>query len=122
MNASSLSVKVPFCLFIIYFKVLRVSYLCSYVLAAYLPELECVQPEAEHEEVGATRHGTPRAGTSHRMYCFLTSVADPGCLSWILIFTHPGSRIQKQHQKRGVKKISCHTFFCNHKFHKIKHY
>ncbi len=28
----------------------------------------------------------------------------------ILIFTHPGSRIQKQLQKRGVnKKISCHT-------------
>jgi hypothetical protein len=29
------------------------------------------------------------------------SVADPGCLS----------RIQKLQQKRGVKKISCHTFF-----------
>jgi hypothetical protein len=26
----------------------------------------------------------------------ITSVADPGCLSRILIFTHPGSRIQKQ--------------------------
>jgi hypothetical protein len=24
--------------------------------------------------------------------------------SWILIFTHPVSRIQKQHQKKGVKK------------------
>jgi hypothetical protein len=33
-----------------------------------------------------------------------TSVADPGCLSRILIFTHPGSRIQKQQHKRGVKK------------------
>jgi hypothetical protein len=32
------------------------------------------------------------------------SVADPGCLSRILIFTHSGSRIQKQHQKRGVQK------------------
>jgi hypothetical protein len=31
----------------------------------------------------------------------------------------PGSRIQKQQQKRGVKKISCQTFFCSHKFHKI---
>jgi hypothetical protein len=38
--------------------------------------------------------------------------------SRILIFTHPGSRIpdlgsriQKQQQKREVKKISCHTFF-----------
>jgi hypothetical protein len=35
---------------------------------------------------------------------FFCSVADPGCLSPILIFTHPGSRIQKQQQKRGVKK------------------
>ncbi len=40
--------------------------------------------------------------------------------SRILIFTHPGSRIQKQQQKRGVKKICCHTFSCNHKFHKIE--
>ncbi len=39
---------------------------------------------------------------------FLTSVADPGCLSRILIFIYPGSRIldpgsriQKQEQKRG---------------------
>jgi hypothetical protein len=34
------------------------------------------------------------------------SVADPGVYpgSRILIFTHPGSRIQKQQQKRGVKK------------------
>jgi hypothetical protein len=39
------------------------------------------------------------------------SVEDPGCLSRILIFTHPGSRIQKQEQKRGVKKNFCHTFF-----------
>jgi hypothetical protein len=30
-----------------------------------------------------------------------TSVADPRCLSRILIFTHPGSRIQKQQQKEG---------------------
>jgi hypothetical protein len=50
------------------------------------------------------------------------SVADPGCLSRILIFTHPGSRIQKQQPKREVKKISCHTFLCGHKFHKIVTY
>jgi hypothetical protein len=42
--------------------------------------------------------------------------------SWILIFTHPGSRIQKQQQKREVKKISCHTFLCSLKFHKIVNY
>jgi hypothetical protein len=33
-----------------------------------------------------------------------------------------GSRIQKQQQKRGVKKFSCHTFLCSHKFHKIENY
>jgi hypothetical protein len=38
----------------------------------------------------------------------------------ILIFTHPGSRIQKQQQKRGVKKIV--ILFCSHKFHKIEYY
>jgi hypothetical protein len=37
--------------------------------------------------------------------CLCISAADPGCLSRILIFTHPGSRIQKQQQKRGVKKL-----------------
>jgi len=52
----------------------------------------------------------------------LISVADPGCLSRIMIYTHPGSRIQKQQQKRGVKQICCHTFLCSHKFHKIVNY
>jgi hypothetical protein len=49
------------------------------------------------------------------------SVADPGCLSWI---TDPDlvSRIQKQQQKRGVKKICCHNFLCSHKFHKTANY
>jgi hypothetical protein len=49
--------------------------------------------------------------------------------SRILIFTHsgsrisdPGSRIQKQQQKTGVKKIGCPTFLFSHKFHKILHY
>jgi hypothetical protein len=32
-----------------------------------------------------------------------------------------GSRIQKQPQERG-EKISCHTFLCSHKFHKIVNY
>jgi hypothetical protein len=47
----------------------------------------------------------------------------------ILIFTHPGSRIpdpgsriQKKTKERGEKKISCHTFLCSHKFHKIVNY
>jgi hypothetical protein len=47
------------------------------------------------------------------MHFIKTSVADPGCLS----------RIQKQEQKRGVKKISCHThLFWSHKFPKIVNY
>ncbi len=56
----------------------------------------------------------------------LSSVADPGCLSRIpdpdfypSRIPDLGSRIQKQQQKREVKKISCHTFLCSHKFHKI---
>jgi hypothetical protein len=40
----------------------------------------------------------------------------------IPIFTHPGSRIQKPQQKRGVKKICCHNFLCSHIFHKIATY
>jgi hypothetical protein len=44
----------------------------------------------------------------------------PGSL--FLPIPDPGSRIQKQQQKRGVKKICCHTFFCSHKFHKIENY
>ncbi len=48
------------------------------------------------------------------------SVADLGCLSRILIFTHPGSRISDPNTatKEGVKKklVACH------KFHKIENY
>ncbi len=45
--------------------------------------------------------------------------------SRILIFTHPGSRIpdpKTATKERGEKKISCHTFLCSHKFHKIVNY
>jgi hypothetical protein len=35
---------------------------------------------------------------------------------------YPGSRIQKQQQKRGVQKICCYTFLCRHKFLKIENY
>jgi hypothetical protein len=42
----------------------------------------------------------------------ISSVADPGCLSRILIFTHSGSRISdpKTVKKRGVKKNCRQTF------------
>jgi hypothetical protein len=57
-------------------------------------------------------------GTATRAGC-VTRPGDPArpvpshvlAGSRILIFTHPGSRIPKQLQKRGVKKIYCHTFF-----------
>jgi hypothetical protein len=35
---------------------------------------------------------------------------------------YPGSRIQKQQQKRGVEKFVVISFFCSHKFHKIVNY
>ncbi len=60
--------------------------------------------------------------TSSHLFIQHVSVANPGCLSRILIFTHPGSRIQKQQQKREVKKISCHTCLYSQKFHKIVNY
>jgi hypothetical protein len=50
------------------------------------------------------------------------SVADPGCLSRIPDPDFYPSRIQKQQQKRGVKKNCCHNLLCSHKFHKIANY
>ena len=59
-------------------------------------------------------------------------IPDPG--SRILIFTHPGSRIpdpgsripdpgsKNSNKRERWKKISCHTFLCSHKFHKIVNY
>jgi hypothetical protein len=44
-------------------------------------------------------------------------IPDPGSR-----ISDPGSRIQKQQQKREVKKISCHTFLCSQKCHKILNY
>jgi hypothetical protein len=55
---------------------------------------------------------------------FLAEFADLGCLSRILIFTHPGFRIlgpgSKNRNKRGVKKISCHTLFVATNFTKLE--
>jgi hypothetical protein len=42
----------------------------------------------------------------------VNSVADPGCLSRILIFIHPESQIQKKRDKIFV----CPTIFCSHKY------
>jgi hypothetical protein len=58
-----------------------------------------------------------------RIRILLLSVADPGCLSRILILFLPdlGSRIpepKKPTKEMGDKKISCSSFFCSHKYHK----
>ncbi len=57
---------------------------------------------------------------------------DPG--SWFLPIPDPGSRIpdpgsrisdpgsKKNNKRERWKKISCHTFLCSHKFHKIVNY
>ncbi len=56
----------------------------------------------------------------HTLSC---SVADPGCLSRILIFTP--SRIwdlgsKNSNERQGWKIMCCFTFFWSHKFHKIE--
>ncbi len=46
-----------------------------------------------------------------------SSVGDPVCLSWILIFIHPGSN---QGNKRGGEKNWCPTFFAATNITKLK--
>ncbi len=58
---------------------------------------------------------------------FFDSVADPGYLSRILIFTHPGSRIsgpgsKNSNKRQGWNIFFCQTIFCRHKFHKTEYY
>ena len=53
-------------------------------------------------------------------------IPDPGCLSRILIFTHPGSRISvpgsKNSKKERGEKFFLSYLFCSHEFHKIENY
>jgi hypothetical protein len=56
--------------------------------------------------------------SSRYYYSAVLRIQDVYPRSRILIFTHPGSRFQKQQQKRRVKKKFC----CSHKFHKIDNY
>jgi hypothetical protein len=48
------------------------------------------------------------------------SVAYLGGLSRILVFFHPGSRIQQEQKRVGGKNFP--TFLCSHKFHTIVNY
>ncbi len=45
-------------------------------------------------------------------------IPDPG--SWFLPNPDPGSK--NSNKRERWKKISCHTFLCSHKFHKIVNY
>jgi hypothetical protein len=47
------------------------------------------------------------------------SVADPGSLSRILIFVHPGSKLQEE---KSEKKFVVLPFFCSLKSHGIENY
>ncbi len=65
------------------------------------------------------------AHTLQRHRCAMDSVADPVCLSRILILTHPGSRISdpgsRNSNKRGVKKkFVVEPFFVATNFTKLK--
>jgi hypothetical protein len=53
----------------------------------------------------------------------VASVADPGCLSRILIFTPPGSRIpdpKTATKERGEKKLVFIPFYVDTNFTKLK--
>jgi hypothetical protein len=58
---------------------------------------------------------TGSVGNLHSHGFVESSVADPGCLSRI-----PDPKTATK--ERGQKKFVCQTFFCSHKFHKIKNY
>jgi hypothetical protein len=47
------------------------------------------------------------------------AVADPGCLSRILIFVHSGFPDPETATKERGEKICCLTFFCSYKYHKM---
>jgi hypothetical protein len=82
--------------------------------------VEQAEKEGRQETPPATQANSCSRGADRPdKISVINSVADPGCLSRILIFTHPGSRIQKREQKRGGGKNLLSNVFCSHKFHKI---
>jgi hypothetical protein len=76
-------------------------------------ELDALLPNRSH---GMTRHLINFVSFTVR-YVF-GSVADPVCLSRILIFIYPGS---KNSNKRGGGGLLSHLF-CSQKYHKIENY
>ncbi len=67
-------------------------------------------------ELVKSRNRNLNLSTQNQCYRSGMFIPDPG--SWFLPILDPGSRIQKQQQKRVVKKISCHNILCSHKFKK----
>ncbi len=57
-----------------------------------------------------------------QLIVIVCSIADPGCLSRIMIYIHPGSgsRYNNSHKRGGKKTAVLH--FCSHKYHKIVNY
>ncbi len=84
--------------------------------------ITCVTVGPEHRRLGEQSS----LFISYRNPLVQCSVADPGCLSRILIFTHPGSRIPDPrsnniNKDRG-ENFFFQTIFCSHKFHKTQYY
>jgi hypothetical protein len=88
-------------------------------------ELHLLEQMSSDEHLGSLAEavleavkGHPEAARRVDQVRHYGSVADPGCLSRILIFIHPGSRIHQQHQKRG-EKIFGPVIFCSYKYYNI---
>ncbi len=83
---------------------------------------ECKEAFAELQteitEIGCEVQSAGKAIFSKEYF----SVADPGCLSRMPDPNFYPSRIQKQDQKRGVKKNLLLYLFYSHKIHKIVNY
>jgi hypothetical protein len=78
-----------------------------------VPYTDMLEEETDHDQEHRDNQGTRT----------VLSVADPGFLSRIPDPDFFIPDLQKQQQKRGMKKkICCHTFLCSHKFHKIEIY
>ncbi len=95
----------------------------SWALSLSLPGLE-LKSKWELLELVALplSHLSPASVTCPCHRCNNTKLFISSWFTAVLypIFTHSGSRIQKQQQKRGVKKICCHTFFVATNFTKLK--
>ncbi len=96
-------------------------------LLGRLERLTAAVEQAEREGRQETPAASQENSCSHgadrpEKISVMNSVADPGCLSRILIFTHP-SRIpdpKTAMKDIGEKKFVVIPLFWSHKFHKIE--